>query len=83
MRKQLTLTPGEISFLQWLSDNGGIGSRSGNNWIGTTERLVRFGYVEIQLDKLRANTVHYRLTENGLEVFSRRNRITVEKVSKE
>jgi hypothetical protein len=69
MRKQLTLTPHELSFLQWLSDNGGIGSRSGDNWIGSAERLVRFGYVEIQMDKLRANTVHYKLTDNGQEAL--------------
>ena len=70
MSKQLTLTAGEISFLRWLRDNGGTGSRSGNNWLGTAERLIRAGYVEVQMDRSRPDTLHYRLTDGGREALA-------------
>jgi hypothetical protein len=63
---RVSLTLNEIIFLRWLRDKGGTGARSGNMWIGSTDRLVIHGYVEAQPDRSTPETVHYTLTSRGL-----------------
>jgi hypothetical protein len=65
--KKLKLTASEISFLRWLRGKGGNGARSGNMWIGPTDRLIKAGYVDAHPDKFSPDTVHYTLLDTGRE----------------
>jgi hypothetical protein len=64
----------EITFLRWLHDEGGIGTRSGNVWIGSTDRLTALSYVEAQRDKFNLETIHYTLTSRGLAALKEAER---------
>jgi hypothetical protein len=64
----LSLAPEEATFLRWLRENGGMGTRSGKNWMSNDVRLVCAGYVTKNSADL--NTVAYSLTESGEEALA-------------
>ena len=60
------LTKIEISFLRWLRDQGGNCAFSENNEFAKYYRLVKTGYVEMQLpDRFNPSVVNFKLTESG------------------
>jgi hypothetical protein len=60
------LTKIEVSFLGWLRDQGGKCAFSGNNQFSKYYRLVKAGYVEMQLpDRFNPSLVDFKLTESG------------------
>jgi hypothetical protein len=63
------LTAGELSFLHWLRENGGRGSRSGENWISPVDRLLAAGHIQAEVDQSNPVTVHYTLTQTGREAL--------------
>jgi hypothetical protein len=64
-----TLTAGEISFLRWLRARGGSGARTGNMWLGATDRLIKVGFIDAHPDKFSPDTVHYTLLDSGREAL--------------
>jgi hypothetical protein len=65
------LTAGELSFLHWLRENGGRGSRSGGKWISPVDRLLAADYVQAEVDRSNPVTVHYTLTQTGRDALER------------
>jgi hypothetical protein len=64
------LTKAEISFLRWLRDQGGNCALPENNEFGSYYRLVKTGYVEMQLpDRFIPAVVNFKLTESGQGVL--------------
>ena len=64
------LTKIEVSFLGWLRDQGGKCAFSGNNQFSKYYRLVKAGYVEMQLpDRFNPSLVNFKLTESGQGVL--------------
>jgi hypothetical protein len=60
------LTKVEISFLRWLYNQGGKCALSENDDLRTYYRLVKAGYVEVQLpDRFNPAVVNFKLTESG------------------
>ena len=60
------LTKVEISFLRWLYNQGGKCALSENDDLSTYYRLVKAGYVEVQLpDRFNPAVVNFKLTESG------------------
>ena len=60
------LTKIEISFLRWLRDQGGNCALSENDECAKYYRLVKIGYVEMQLpDRFNPTIVNFNLTESG------------------
>jgi hypothetical protein len=60
------LTRTEISFLRWLRDQGGNCALSENSEFAKYYRLVKAGYVEMQLpDRFNPAVVNFKLTESG------------------
>ena len=60
------LTKVEISFLRWLYNQGGKCALSENDDLSTYYRLVKAGYVEVQLpDRFNPSVVKFKLTESG------------------
>ena len=60
------LTKVEISFLRWLYNQGGKCALSENDDLSTYYRLVKAGYVEVQLpDRFNPAVVKFKLTESG------------------
>jgi hypothetical protein len=60
------LTKVEISFLRWLYNQGGRCALSENDDLSTYYRLVKAGYVEVQLpDRFNPAVVNFKLTESG------------------
>ena len=60
------LTKIEISFLRWLYNQGGKCALSENDDLSTYYRLVKAGYVEVQLpDRFNPAVVNFKLTESG------------------
>ena len=60
------LTKVEISFLRWLYNQGGKCALSENDDLSTYYRLVKAGYVEVQLpDRFNPAVVNFELTESG------------------
>ena len=60
------LTRTEISFLRWLRDQGGNCALSENSEFAKYYRLVKAGYVEMQLpDRFNPAVVNIKLTESG------------------
>jgi hypothetical protein len=60
------LTKIEISFLRWLRDQGGTCALSENSEFAKYYRLVKTGYVEMQLpDRFNPTVVNFKVTESG------------------
>ena len=60
------LTKIEISFLRWLRDQGGTCALSESSEFAKYYRLVKTGYVEMQLpDRFDPTVVNFKLTESG------------------
>jgi hypothetical protein len=60
------LTKIEISFLRWLRDQGGTCALSESSEFAKYYRLVKTGYVEMQLpDGFNPTVVNFKLTESG------------------
>jgi hypothetical protein len=60
------LTKFEISFLRWLYNQGGKCALSEKDDLSTYYRLVKAGYVEVQLpDRFNPAVVKFKLTESG------------------
>jgi hypothetical protein len=62
------LTEVEISFLEWLRDQGGKYALNGNDEFSKYYRLVNAGFIEVQLpDRFNPAVVTFKLTESGQE----------------
>jgi hypothetical protein len=60
------LTKTEIFFLRWLRDQGGNSALSEKSDFAKYYRLVKTGYVEMQLpDRFNPTAVNFKLTESG------------------
>jgi DNA-binding MarR family transcriptional regulator len=73
-RYVLELTNGELCILRWLRISNGIATLSasaitGSNLVIVPDRLLKAGYVKTRIDQLTPKTVHYILTERGLEAL--------------
>jgi hypothetical protein len=67
------LTKVEISFLGWLYDQGGKCTLSENDDFSKHHRLVKAGYVEVQLpDRFNPAVVNFKLTETSRSAEGRR-----------
>jgi hypothetical protein len=64
------LTKVEITFLRWLYTQGGKCALSENDDLSAYYRLVKAGYVEVQLpDRFNPAVVKFKLTESGQGAF--------------
>ena len=73
-RDVLELTNGELCILRWLRISNGKATLSasaitGNSLVIVPDRLLKAGYVRTRIDQLTPKTVHYILTERGLEAL--------------
>jgi DNA-binding MarR family transcriptional regulator len=73
-RDVLELTNGELCILRWLRISNGKATLSasavaGKNLFIVPDRLLKAGYVRTRIDQLAPKTVHYILTESGLEAL--------------
>ena len=73
-RDVLELTNGELCILRWLRISNGKATLSasaitGNSLVIVPDRLLKAGYVRTRIDQLTPKTVHYILTESGLEAL--------------
>jgi DNA-binding MarR family transcriptional regulator len=73
-RDVLELTNGELCILRWLRISNGKATLSasavaGKNLFIVADRLLKTGYVRTRIDQLAPKTVHYILTESGLEAL--------------
>jgi hypothetical protein len=68
---EIELAAEEASFLRWLRADGGIGTRSGRNWMGNDIRLVELGYVEAWRDRAKPGVVSYKLAARGERALTR------------
>ena len=77
MRKQsLKLAARDISFLQWLRDNGGDCDLPGTTDLGTFYRVVNSGCVEVQSNRY-SDALRFTLTETGREAIEAKERQVV------
>jgi hypothetical protein len=72
-REALQLTNDELCVLHWLRTSNGQATLSasavaGNTQLMVPDRLLQDGYVKTQI--LSPGTVHYTLTESGLEALA-------------
>jgi DNA-binding MarR family transcriptional regulator len=70
----LELSNGELCVLRWLRISNGKASLSAstvarNSLFIVPKRLLQAGYVRIRADQTSPKTVHYTLTESGLEAL--------------
>jgi hypothetical protein len=73
-RDVLELTNGELCILRWLRISNGKATLSasavaGNSPFIVPDRLLKAHYVRTRTDQSSPKTVHYALTESGLEAL--------------
>ena len=73
-RDVLELTNGELCILRWLRISNGQATLSAsavarNSLFIVPNRLLQADYVRIRADQTSPKTVHYTLTERGLEAL--------------
>jgi len=59
------LTDQEISFLQWLCENGGRRAIVGDVDFNEYRRVADSGYVEVTPNRFSANIVYFTITAGG------------------
>jgi len=64
-----TLTSAEISFLQWLCENGGRRAMAANADFAEYRRVVDCGYVEVKPNRFSANTLYLSITNGGRQTL--------------
>jgi hypothetical protein len=64
-----TLTNEEISFLQWLCENGGRRTVEGEISFALYSGVVDCGYVEVRPNRFSANTVYFTITKQGIQTL--------------
>jgi hypothetical protein len=80
-RDILDLTNGELCVLRWLRISNGKATISAkavaaNSLFIVPDRLLNAGYVRTNTDQFSPKTVHYNLTESGLEALEVQERRT-------
>jgi hypothetical protein len=65
----LKLNRDELTFLRWLRTNGGKASLAKSIRLDVTHRILPAGYITIEMDMARSDSVHYTLTEQGHEAL--------------
>src|SRR5262245_19815042 len=60
-----TLTSEEISFLQWLCENGGRCAVAGDIDFTFYRHVVDSSYVEVKPNRFSANTLYFTITKDG------------------
>jgi hypothetical protein len=73
-RDILELTNGELCVLRWLRISNGKATLSasavaGNSLFIVPDRLLKAAYVKTRIDQFNPKTVHYTLTDSGLEAL--------------
>jgi len=64
------LTDEEISFLQWLRENGGRRAVSGNSDLSEYGRVVASGYVEVKPNRFSADTIYFTITKGAVRSWN-------------
>ena len=69
-----TLTSEEISFLQWLCENGGRRAVAGDIDFTFYRHVVDCGYVEVKPNRFSANTLYFTITIEGRQTLEASHR---------
>jgi hypothetical protein len=63
------LTNEEISFLQWLCENGGRRAVAGDIDFTDYRHVVDCGYGEVKRNRFSANTLYFTITKGGKQTL--------------